>query len=457
MKKILFALSVIFFLSIVLSEHSRGVYTDSTGWYHYRVEHLIDNVNKHPDPFKQKFANWYNEIWKTKSNENEWHIYNPEKVQENKQGYRSWKLNSIDTLTYPNDGYYFIGSFAPIGREDVDIILSREIELIKSPHILDGFTGLLEDERTMTKFFIFCVIFCFIGYITALKRTKIDSDLIVIKGGWDYFWLALPYVMFITCLLLDVPFSGFMFLCILIPSIGLLVKSIMHNKGAENIFLSFISKIFVIIILVLIVFMFFGGTKKDGRFKDGTKGNQSTKNKVIAGGIAYGLILSLIHGSSAWKNEFKGKLKNNPPGDKETGNGKKISANGDVYVGERKDGKRHGQGTFTWADGNKYVGEWKDGKKHGQGTGTLASGSKYVGEWNDDKKHGQGTLTYASGNKYVGEWKDGKSHGQGTFTDASGDKYVGEWKDDKKHGQGTGTLADGTVLEGVWKDGDFIK
>ena len=32
------------------------------------------------------------------------------------------------------------------------------------------------------------------------------------------------------------------------------------------------------------------------------------------------------------------------------------------YVGEYKDGKRHGQGTLTWSDGKKYVGEWKKGK-----------------------------------------------------------------------------------------------
>ena len=25
----------------------------------------------------------------------------------------------------------------------------------------------------------------------------------------------------------------------------------------------------------------------------------------------------------------------------------------------------NGQGTFTWADGEKYVGEWRDDKKHG--------------------------------------------------------------------------------------------
>ena len=33
------------------------------------------------------------------------------------------------------------------------------------------------------------------------------------------------------------------------------------------------------------------------------------------------------------------------------------------YVGEWKDGKKHGQGIFTFPDGSKYVGEYKDGKK----------------------------------------------------------------------------------------------
>ena len=31
------------------------------------------------------------------------------------------------------------------------------------------------------------------------------------------------------------------------------------------------------------------------------------------------------------------------------------------YVGEYKDGKKHGQGTYTWFDGGIYVGKWKDG------------------------------------------------------------------------------------------------
>ena len=77
---------------------------------------------------------------------------------------------------------------------------------------------------------------------------------------------------------------------------------------------------------------------------------------------------------------------------------------GNKYVGELKDGKKHGQGTYTWADGEKYVGEYKDGKRHGQGTYTWANGDKYVGEFRDGKRTGQGTYTWANGNSWTGQW-----------------------------------------------------
>ncbi|HIP08694.1 MAG TPA: hypothetical protein EYG65_03065 [Rhodospirillales bacterium] len=58
--------------------------------------------------------------------------------------------------------------------------------------------------------------------------------------------------------------------------------------------------------------------------------------------------------------------------------------------------------------GTKYVGEWKDGKRHGQGTETSAIlERKYVGDFNNGLPNGQGTFTYADGSKYVGEWMDG--------------------------------------------------
>ena len=61
---------------------------------------------------------------------------------------------------------------------------------------------------------------------------------------------------------------------------------------------------------------------------------------------------------------------------------------------------------YIWENGTKYMGEWKDGKKHGQGTVTFYNGMKYVGEFKDGKQNGQGTTTYTAGIKYVGENKN---------------------------------------------------
>ena len=65
-------------------------------------------------------------------------------------------------------------------------------------------------------------------------------------------------------------------------------------------------------------------------------------------------------------------------------------------------------GTITFDNGNKYVGEFKDDKKHGKGTYLFLDGDKYVGEFKDDKKTGKGTYTFASGKVKSGIWADGK-------------------------------------------------
>ena len=161
------------------------------------------------------------------------------------------------------------------------------------------------------------------------------------------------------------------------------------------------------------------------------------------------------HTTYTWPNgdKYVGEWKDG----KKHGQGTKTWASGKwkdhKYVGAHKEGKRSGQGTYTWPNGNKYVGAWKGGERTGQGTLTWTDGSKYVGEWKDSQRSGQGTKTWASGSKYVGEWKDGKRAGQGTYTWSSGNKYVGEYKDGKKHGQGTKTWASGAKYIGEYKDG----
>ena len=79
---------------------------------------------------------------------------------------------------------------------------------------------------------------------------------------------------------------------------------------------------------------------------------------------------------------------------------------GDVYEGGWKDGKAYGQGTYTFSDDDVF----KDDNQHKQGVYTYASGQGtvilnlityangevYVGGFKYGKKHGQGKNTYAN-------------------------------------------------------------
>ena len=95
----------------------------------------------------------------------------------------------------------------------------------------------------------------------------------------------------------------------------------------------------------------------------------------------------------------------------------------------------------------------KDNKRNGEDTYTWTNGTTYIGEWKNDRMHGQGNLTYADGGQYIGAFKNGKSNGQGTFFWASGAQHTGEWTDGKQNGQGSHTYADGTLINGIWKNG----
>ena len=74
-------------------------------------------------------------------------------------------------------------------------------------------------------------------------------------------------------------------------------------------------------------------------------------------------------------------------------------------------------GKHTGPDGDVYEGQWRDGKLHGQGKLTSLSGEVvYEGEWRDGKFHGQGKMKWSNGRVYEGEFQDGKRHGQGKMT-----------------------------------------
>lgn len=70
---------------------------------------------------------------------------------------------------------------------------------------------------------------------------------------------------------------------------------------------------------------------------------------------------------------------------------------GDVYVGEHMDGKRHGRGVYKWSDGATFEGVWIRGERE-EGTQINPDGSKYEGAFRYGKLHGNGKITDSSGN-----------------------------------------------------------
>ena len=64
---------------------------------------------------------------------------------------------------------------------------------------------------------------------------------------------------------------------------------------------------------------------------------------------------------------------------------KETYANGDVYIGEFYNGKRHGYGIYYYPNGNRYEGNWASGERHGQGTMYYANGTVQSGTWDNGK------------------------------------------------------------------------
>ena len=146
---------------------------------------------------------------------------------------------------------------------------------------------------------------------------------------------------------------------------------------------------------------------------------------------------------SFYEGEWKDRLRHGK-GTYKYGGTYNDGENRDVYKGEWKDNSRHGKGKLIYKDGSFYEGTWEDGMpRHGKGTykygGTYNYGENrdvYEGEFRDGKFHGQGKLIYKDGSVYEGTWENGMPrNGKGTYKETFGRVYEGAFVDGKRHGK----------------------
>lgn len=176
-------------------------------------------------------------------------------------------------------------------------------------------------------------------------------------------------------------------------------------------------------------------------------------------------------------------------------------ANG-YYIGEIKDGKRHGFGQFAFNDGRRYVGEFENDSLHGNGKMYFENGKILVGKWEHGLACGKCVWFFPGGLKQIVEYENSKEIHLGEIVhsnedpskiDASsinsdqvsskknltsqslepkissdlilkdrktveypdGSKYVGKIKNGNRHGKGIMYFSSGNYYEGEWKNDNF--
>ena len=131
--------------------------------------------------------------------------------------------------------------------------------------------------------------------------------------------------------------------------------------------------------------------------------------------------------------------------------------NGDTYIGELKDGKRHGLGYYRELAGVEYFGDFEDGQHHGVGFMTDAEGNAYFGQFEKGAGSGAGVYEAADGSSFQGRFADSLPNGAGTYVAPNGDTYQGVFRAGEADGMVLVTKADGSQLVEQWKDGEKVQ
>ena len=170
------------------------------------------------------------------------------------------------------------------------------------------------------------------------------------------------------------------------------------------------------------------------------------KNKInnLAYGRGFLFCASGSHYFGYFKNDFF-----------QSGYGKTVNKNGNIYLGEFKEGLANGIGKFITKNGNVYKGNWTDNKLNGYGFINWENGKSYNGEIYNGVFNGIGELHYRNGNIYRGEFKNGRLDGTGMILYKTKKKYLGEFKEGSKSGYGIMIWPTEEKYEGSWENDSF--
>ncbi|MFZ5603260.1 MAG: MORN repeat-containing protein [Pseudomonadota bacterium] len=146
---------------------------------------------------------------------------------------------------------------------------------------------------------------------------------------------------------------------------------------------------------------------------------------------------------------YQGEWRNNRP----HGQGRYQRMNGDDYTGLFHNGRFQGEGVCKFGNGDTYKGNWENGQPSGQGEMRYQNGNRYVGEWKEGKRHGKGQLFYRSGSYYKGNWAENEKSGKGFMQYRNGERYVGDYAGNNPHGFGVQVESTGDVYRGTFSRG----
>ena len=94
-----------------------------------------------------------------------------------------------------------------------------------------------------------------------------------------------------------------------------------------------------------------------------------------------------------------------------------------------------GFGKNIYSNGQKYIGEFKNGIRHGYGITFFVRGDVYVGKYDKGERHGLGVFEWKNGNRFLGNFKNGKEDGYALkFEKSWGGKsrmLLSKWKEGK--------------------------